>query len=202
MRTISNFPWVKKIGCSILARSNLHKCQMGQIEDFFLGRTSSLALAIAAAKKRISPRTGFVHLYTGDSAAVDTIAVYENVCFVLALCRQKEAESIAEAKDLLQRILPFQTEEGNFPLYLHEYPKASTVSLALQIAPVLVRILQEFGAVLGAECRAQLQSAMTKIIRFISQTYDEAEKRSSLWKWRKEAILRLANNQPIEKKRV
>src|SRR3990167_7288503 len=91
-------------------------------------------LAVTAGRKRQSPRTGFVHMHP-DEAASDTIPIYENFCFVLALFRQKTAESVSEAKQLLERLLCFQTSNGNFPLYIHDYPRCWDLLLPLKLGP-------------------------------------------------------------------
>ena len=69
-----------------------------------------------------NPRTGFIHFHYSDETAFDTIPLYENACYILSLFRSHNAENILEAKELLRRLLHFQTEGGGFPTYLHEYP--------------------------------------------------------------------------------
>lgn len=99
--------------------------------------TRLIDLSILAARKRQSPRTKFVHLYNGEEA-FDTIPLYENFCFAFALLRLKTAEGVGEGRELIDRLLAFQTAEGNFPIYLHDYPNTWDPYLALKVAPFLI----------------------------------------------------------------
>ena len=92
------------------------------------------------------------------------IPIYENGCFVLALFAQKKVEEILEAKDLLLRLLAFQTEEGNFPIYLHDFPRCYDAHLGLKMAPLLLRLLREFELVLGAELKKRIETSLQKIL--------------------------------------
>ena len=79
-------------------------------------------LAIASGRRRLSDQTSFVHLsYETEGAKHDTIPLFENFCYALGLFRSKLTEDIAEGKALLERLFAFEVE-GNFPVYLHEYP--------------------------------------------------------------------------------
>lgn len=106
-------------------------------------------LALSACRNRQSPRTGFVHYFSANDAARDTIPIFENFCFALALIRQRTAETVLEGKELLERLLAFQTPEGNFPIYLHDYPRCWDRFLPLRIAPVLIHLLRDFSQGLG-----------------------------------------------------
>ena len=120
-------------------------------------------LALAACRKRQSPRTGFVHLFAGEESSPDTIPIYENFLFAFALFRQKTAESVLEGKELVERLIGFQTECGNFPTYLHDFPRCWDHSLPLKVAPIAVQLLRAFGSVLGAELKALLEKSIEKI---------------------------------------
>jgi hypothetical protein len=124
-----------------------------------------IELAVNAGKKRQSPRTGFVHYFPKDDSAMDVIPVFENFCFALALFRQKSGDAIREGKDLIERLLGFQTESGNFPVYLHDYPKTWDFHLGLKVAPVLVHILRDFASVLNGEYKLMLETALKKMIQ-------------------------------------
>lgn len=116
----------------------------------------AIDLAVHAGRKRQSAKTGFVH---GDQA-LDLIPIYENFCFAFALFRQKTGESVLEGVQLIERLLAFQSEEGNFPVYLHEFPKCWDFHLSLKIAPILVHILRDFSTVVNADFRAKVQKAL------------------------------------------
>src|SRR3569832_1741282 len=91
----------------------------------------SLELALRAGRARQSPQTGFVHhSYENLERSAETIPVYENFCFALALFRTKTVENVLEAKNLLERLLAFQTAEW-FPLFLHDYPLVKSRKLEI-----------------------------------------------------------------------
>jgi hypothetical protein len=125
-------------------------------------------LALAAARKRRSPRTGFVHLFSTDATATDTIPLYENFCFALALCREKKAETVLEAKDLVSRLLAFQGGEGNFPIYLHDYPRCFDPHSGLKIGAALCFLLREFGSVMGVELGEKMGAALRQVLHWAS----------------------------------
>lgn len=114
----------------------------------------TIDLALAAGKKRQSARTKFVH----DE---ELIPLYENFCLALALFRQKTAESVTEGKELIHRLLSFQTLDGNFPIYLHDFPRCFDPHMALKVAPILFALMRLFTPVLG-ELFPQIQAALQK----------------------------------------
>ncbi|MBI3508116.1 MAG: hypothetical protein HY069_00545 [Chlamydiia bacterium] len=142
-------------------------------------KVRAIDLAVQFGRKKQSPRTHFVHVFAQDEMVSDVIPMYENFCFALALFRHKTAESVTEAKQLVERLLPFQLADGNFPIYLHDYPQGWDVHLPLKIAPVLIYILREFGPVLG-ELKQRLQSALQKMLRYV-----DGKSLSPLWEMRR-----------------
>ena len=90
-------------------------------------KTSALNLAIQASRKRISADTGFIH-----SEHREIIPTYENFCFALALLRQRLTASVLEAKELLTKLYAFQTEDGNFPIRIQEYPRTYDSHMSLK----------------------------------------------------------------------
>jgi hypothetical protein len=50
------------------------------------------------------------------------IPLYENVLYALHLMRSKNKDKFLVGKDLIERVFPFQVD-GNFPKYLHSYPR-------------------------------------------------------------------------------
>lgn len=118
----------------------------------------TIDLAVTAGRKRQSPRTGFVHLE-------DTIPIYENFCFAFALFRQRTSESVLEGKELIDRMTAFQTSEGNFPIYLHDFPRCWDSRLALKIAPILIHILRDFHAVLNSEFKEKIEAVLQKAMQ-------------------------------------
>lgn len=120
-------------------------------------------LSIAAGRKRQSPRTGLVHYFPGMEGHADTIPLYENFCMAFALFRLKTQEGVTEGKQLIERLLAFQAEDGNFPVYLHDYPKCWDYQLAAKIAPTLKNLLYDFGTVLNSSYKEKLVAAINKI---------------------------------------
>lgn len=127
--------------------------------------------ALAAGRKLQSKQTGFVHYYYGDpQQASDTIPIYENVLFVLALLRTRMVEQVQEAKVLLKGILHFQNFQendayGNFPVYLHAYPQCSDSALSIKILAPLYWIIKQFGHVLGSELKTKLEKATDLLLQ-------------------------------------
>ena len=119
-------------------------------------------LAVAAGHKRQSPRTGFVHLFPNDEST-DTIPIYENFCFALALFRQKTAESVTTAKEMVGKLLAFQQPCGNFPVYLHDFPRCYDFQMPLKVAPILIYLLRHFPTVLG-ELKSKIEEALAKAL--------------------------------------
>jgi hypothetical protein len=152
---------------------------------------SALDLALAAGKKRLSPRTRMVHLFHTEADSSDTVPLYENFCYALALCSLRKAEAILEAKELLLRLLPFQTEEGNFPIYLHDYPQCYDPTVALKIGPLLVRFLRDFSQVLGTETKSKLEACLKKIISFSAHRCPD----KPLWQFRYQILCALHQNE-------
>ena len=87
--------------------------------------------------------------------------------------RQKSAESVLEAKELIERLLHFQNTEGNFPLFLHDYPTAWDFLAPLKIAPVLLCLLREFTPVLGHVLKEKIEISLQKCLSFIDKLRSE-----------------------------
>lgn len=131
-------------------------------------QTRPLDLAIACGRKRKSPKTGMVHYYhKAPFSHADAIPVFENLCFILALFRTREAYPIQEAKDLLIRILSYQTENGGFPRYLHEYPASSNPKKNLKLLLPLRWIESEFQSILEPSLKARIKDTIIKLNAYL-----------------------------------
>lgn len=128
----------------------------------------ALDLALAACRFRQSPKTKFLH-YFPSSLDKETIPIYENLCFSLALLRQKNAEDVLEGKELLLRLLPFQTPSGNFPVFLHDYPNAFDRLLPLKLAPLFVHIINKYGNWLGVQALKNVQKTLKSLLECARQ---------------------------------
>lgn len=113
-------------------------------------------LVVAAGKARQSERTRFVH-------QEEVIPLYENFCFAFALFRQKTTETVTEGKELIERLLAFQAPDGNFPVFLHDYPRCFDHQMGLRVAPILIYLLRQFGSVLG-ELKQKIEESLKKTL--------------------------------------
>lgn len=77
---------------------------------------------VKSCRPYVSKRTQFLHWDGPYEKKHDTIPLYENFCYALALMRLKEKESYLEGKELYERLLAFQVGD-TFPACLHEFPK-------------------------------------------------------------------------------
>ncbi len=131
-----------------------------------------IELNLLAAKKRKSKHTGFVHYCYEEQDVKETIPVIENACYALALFRSRLTENVLEGKLLLEKLLPFEVD-GNFPLYLHEYPLCRDRSIALQLIPVFYWILQSSAPLLGKELQERLKNTIEKMDAFSAKSHAE-----------------------------
>ncbi len=126
--------------------------------------------ALAAGRLLQSKQTGYVHAYYEDSQQeIHTIPLVENVLFALALLRSRLVEQVQEAKLILKGLLAFQNlyqndSYGNFPVYLHEYPVCKDPATGLHLLAPFYWILKQFGHVLGADLKIQLEQAVRLIL--------------------------------------
>src|ERR1700733_5471312 len=138
-------------------------------------------LAIVVARKRLSSQTSFVHFcHEAEGVKHDTIPLFENFCYMLALFRSRLSGDIAEGKALLERLLGFEAE-GNFPVYLHEYPTCLYRAAALEILPALVYVERDFHVVLGQSLREKLKYCLTRVIAYLDKEHERCAFPSHLW---------------------
>ena len=96
-----------------------------------------------AASKHLSCQTGYIQLD-------DKIAVLHQLTFALALLQKQRKQAAFEAIAVLEKILPFQNNEGAFPAYLHTYPWAADGATLVKIAAVFAIILKYYARYLPA----------------------------------------------------
>lgn len=125
-------------------------------------------LAISFGRSMQSSETGFLHLSHTSSEETNSklIPLYENALFALALFKAKTQESVAEAKNLMTKILPFQAPSGNFPIYLHEYPNCLDKFQGANLLPIFYWILHDFHTILGADLKKILEESAEKLLHF------------------------------------
>jgi len=126
-------------------------------------------LTLKAARKRQSKQTGFIHFCyeSVPGEPHETIPLFENACFTLALFRSRLNEDIQEGKALLSKLLAFEIE-GNFPVYLHEFPLRRDQFFSLKMISALLPILKNFSSILGEELLLKLSRTIDRIKSHIS----------------------------------
>ncbi len=128
--------------------------------------------AIDYARKHLSEQTKWVHYYSKDSLFEnhDTIPLVENALYALALFRSKNSSNMLEGKELVKRLLHFQSSlddsKGNFPHYLHEFPYCQDPYGALRIFVPLYWILIEFAPLLGDNLKNRLTKSLQQSLSF------------------------------------
>lgn len=120
-------------------------------------------LNLSAALKRKSSETGYIHFNSVSKESKDTIPLLENFCFALALFRSRNTEFLAEGKMLVEKLLVFEVE-GNFPIYLHEYPECKDRVFGLEIFPVFHALLQDFTFALGERLASSIEKCKARIL--------------------------------------
>jgi len=123
-------------------------------------------MAVAAGRSLTSPVTGWIHTHphADETGQLQAVPLYENFLFALALLRTCTLESMTEARGIIEKILPFQTPEGLFPVYLHEYPKVSDLYFSATLMPLFVYFLRDHSIALGSELTEKLKGVMEKLL--------------------------------------
>lgn len=119
-------------------------------------------LAINTGRKRKSSQTGYLHhcYHVIEQEPHLPIPLIENFLFVLALLKSRTVENIQEAKGLLDGLLHFQNRNGNFPVYLHDFPVCKDHFTGIHAACAIYWILKQFHQVLGYELKKRLEEAL------------------------------------------
>lgn len=123
-------------------------------------------LALACGRHFLSSQTGYLHHYyhSQESDVQHTIPIYENVLFALALLRTKTVENMTEGMALLEKLLAFQNKEGQFPIYVHEYPNCKDLYLGIRLLAPFYWILKHFGHVLGADLKQKMEHTIRLLL--------------------------------------
>ena len=136
--------------------------------------------ALITGRKYQSPQTKFIHYFYGRVSPdkADTIPLYDNALFVLALLRSRTIEAIQEAKQLLRHLLAFQIQtegdqQGSFPIYLHHYPECQDPSVALRLLTPFYWIIKQFGHILGSDLKQQLEQAIDLALEFCLRSHQQ-----------------------------
>lgn len=132
-------------------------------------------IALEAGKKFLRPETGFIHYFYQGPPAENLVAipVYENLNWALTHFQVRTQDSVLEGKRILERVLAFQNADGEFPLYLHEYPNANDHFLGASLFYPLWIIQKDFAGVIGSEMREKLKNALLALIGALKKRMHE-----------------------------
>lgn len=122
-------------------------------------------LALGTGRSWQNAQTGWIHYcYNLEDEEVHfPIPVYENFLYALALMKSKVGDNIQEAKQLLEKLLAFQSE--SFPVYLHEYPVARDKWIGIQLLPIYALVFDGFQQILGETLKTALTASMEKLVQ-------------------------------------
>lgn len=141
-----------------------------------------LELAIAEGRRLSHEQTGlihhFVHALPGDQAVA--IPLTENMLFAVALLRSHIAENVQEAKSLIRRLLNFQGESGNFPVYVHDFPDCHDRSLGATLLIPLQIVINDYGHVLGADLFKKVERSAARLFDYCVSQLDHLPYLASL----------------------
>jgi hypothetical protein len=114
--------------------------------------------ALKAFQKHFQEETRLIHF--GPVAPI-----LENVLYALALFRKKEQKTMLEGKDLLLRMIAYQSERGFFPdaIHLFSHPHYSWKKNIL-IASTILLTLQEFDRVIDKVSKEKIKSSLGRLL--------------------------------------
>ena len=124
-------------------------------------KAAQLALQVAYSYQ--SKQTRLIHYNYSGEHHLETIPLYENACFVLALLRTKERDKISQAKEVITRLLSFEVD-GDFPLYLHDYPACHSPSHSVNLAVPFQWMLKRYTSLLGDPLTSSLHALQSRIL--------------------------------------
>lgn len=127
-------------------------------------------LCIQAASKRLDLETGFVYFDEKHPFNFDTkkIPFLENLSYALALLNQKNVEGFHAGEKILETLFCFY-KEGNFPKYIHEFPKFESPYIGVFSYPYFYQIRKNFKSYLKSELFERLQIIMEDIKQSVSK---------------------------------
>lgn len=124
-------------------------------------------LSLDVARQYQSKETGFVHYSFLSENSKETVPLFENFCFSLALFRTHLSEQVLEGKALLTRLLYFQSPQGGFPEFIHEYPFINRPFHNLQFLFPLYQIWFHYRKILGEELTQRLIASIELLSQYL-----------------------------------
>lgn len=153
-----------------------------------------MKMALAYARSRQSSHTQWIHLSHQSLDSWETIPIFENLCFVIALFRSHVVANTLEGRELLEKILAFQIRfgkhQGLFPRYLHEYPHINRRGYLISIVLAL--------ATLHWQHRQLLQPQLQQALKDSLDTFLEALQKQT-WVHILSLLIRALRREEIEK---
>lgn len=128
-----------------------------------------MKLALEYARSRQSGLTGWIHSSHHRLESWETIPIFENLCFVVALLRSRVVANALEGRALLEKILafqiPFGKEKGLFPRYLHEFPHVDRKGYLITIALALYLLQSQHKQILQLPLQKALHRAIDQLLQ-------------------------------------
>lgn len=130
-----------------------------------------IEMALAEGRRLLSKQTGFIHYFPHllPDETAQAIPLLENLHYALALFRSHTSENVLEGKAMLQRLLNFQGENGNFPVYLHDWPHSHDRSIGASWLAPLHLIIEEYHSILGADLNSALKKTLQKLMQYCEE---------------------------------
>jgi hypothetical protein len=120
-----------------------------------------MSLALKAFRLRQSKQTGLIHYcYDNPEHHFELIPIYENFLFALALLRSRISDDVLEGRALLEKLLHLQ-QNGNFPVYFHNFPECPDRNQAMKILPIL-----HFAQTSAGPLKEKISAAIEQCVAF------------------------------------
>lgn len=129
--------------------------------------------ALRYARSRQSSLTTMVHGSHLHPDSWETIPIFENLCFVIALFRSRTVANTLEGRELLEKILAFQISSGDnsglFPRYIHEYPHREQRGYLISIMVALALLKSRHMQILHTELQQRLSNSIEKLMEALEK---------------------------------
>lgn len=118
-------------------------------------------LLVDTVKKLKSEETQLIHLAeSGEKRCL--ISIVDNALYALFLFESKTRDEALEARSLLSHLLHFQVD-GQFPVFLHQYPEVHDALIGADLLCVFAQILKRHRLAVGEELADALLNSTQKL---------------------------------------
>lgn len=131
-----------------------------------------LEASLAYGQSHLSEQTGYLHLWpqSHEEEAHLAIPFAGNLLYALVLMETKSADNAQEARERVGQLLHFQSPQGGFPLFLHQFPSCQDRFFAAQLLPIFAKMVQEHPKAVGEELMARiLQACQALMAQFLGE---------------------------------